>query len=121
MYSVRILNFISSYLVLRLAKNSLYGFIFIIAKNCHFRALCWDDSNVCLRASRCILLSWRKISEQADVVRATFGAVLRALCVWYENEAIIDCLLKVLDMAYKNCYQTDPSLSQVHKLEISQI
>lgn len=41
--------------------------------------------------------------------------------MWYENEAIIDCLLKVLDMAFKSCHQTDPSLSQVNEQEISEL
>lgn len=81
-----------------------------------FSALCWDDSTVCLKASRCILISWRKVSEHLDIIRAAFGAILRALCVWYENEAIMDCLLKVLDVAFKSCHQNDPMLLQVRKV-----
>jgi len=78
-------------------------------------ALCWDDSNLCLKSSRCILLSWRKLVEHSDLVSTTFGTTLRALCVWYENEANMDCLIKVLDFTFKNCYQTDGRLVQLLK------
>ncbi|ODN00153.1 Exportin-5 [Orchesella cincta] len=76
-------------------------------------ALCWDDSSVCLKAARCILLSWRKLSEQTEVIRATFSTVLRALCIWYENEADMDSLFKVLDTIFKTCYENDPTISQM--------
>ncbi|CAL8089627.1 unnamed protein product [Orchesella dallaii] len=76
-------------------------------------ALCWDDSSVCLKAARCILLSWRKLSEQTEVIRATFSTVLRALCIWYENESDMDSLFKVLDTIFKSCYESDPTISQM--------
>lgn len=69
---------------------------------------------MCLKASRCIYISWSKISEHTEIIRAMFGTFLRALCIWHENEPNMDCLLKVLDLTFKNFYEKDPGLSQVH-------
>jgi len=67
----------------------------------------------CLRATRCILMTWDFISQNLEVVKGTFATTLRAVCVWVESEANLDVLLRVLDNCFKNFYDKDPSIAQV--------